>query len=149
MTLERRAGMIPYYVNPNGRIEFLLMVPINPKLSARPQIAKGGIDDNEDYFKAARREAKEELGLRKKNMKRTPLHLGLWDTTEIFIVEVIDKENFKPIDTKEVKKTVWMTIEEFREAGRKSQRAVLELAFIIAKRINEIEQQLHDTSNAN
>lgn len=141
MKLERRAGMLPYFVHPDGKIEFLLMVPTNPKLTDKPQIAKGWIDEGEDAYTAARREAKEELGLKKKNMKRTPLHLGLWDKTEIFIVEIIAKEKFKPIDKAEVRRVLWMTIEEFRKSGRRANRAVVELANIIAKRIIEVEKE--------
>jgi len=141
MKLERRAGMLPYFVHPDGKIEFLLMVPTNPKLTDKPQIAKGWIDEGEDPYKTALREAKEELGLKKKNMKRIPLHLGLWDKTEIFIVEVIAKEKFKPVDKEEVRRVLWMTAEEFRKSGRRSNRAVIELANIIAKRIREIENE--------
>ena len=139
MKLEKRAGMLPYCVHPDGKVEFLLMVPTNPKLTDKPQIAKGWIDEGEDAYETARREAKEELGLKKKNMKRVPLHLGLWDNTEIFIVEVKSKEKFKTIDKDEVRKTLWMTIEEFRKNGRRANRAVIELANIIAKRIMDVE----------
>jgi len=139
MNLEKRAGMLPYFVHPDGKIEFLLMVPTNPKLSSKPQIAKGWIDDGEHMFQAAVREAKEELGLKKKNFKRVPLHIGIWDKTDIFVVEVKNKDKFKKIDKEEVKKTLWMTIEEFRKNGRRSQRAILELTNIIAKRIMDIE----------
>lgn len=138
--LERRAGMIPYFINPDGKVEFLLMVPVNGKISNKPQIAKGWIDVGEDAFTAARREAKEELGLKKKNIKRTPLHLGFWDKTEIFMVEVTTKDRFrKPEDKNEVKKTLWMTMEEFRKNGRRSNRAVLELATIIINRMKDSE----------
>jgi len=135
MNLNKRAGTLPYFVELNGQIKFLLMVPINPKYDAKPQIAKGRIEDGEDMFKTAMREAKEELGLKKKNMKRTPLHIGIWDKTDIFIVEVKKKDMLKKIDKDEVKKTIWLTIEDYRKSGRKSQRAVLELANIMVKRI--------------
>jgi 8-oxo-dGTP pyrophosphatase MutT (NUDIX family) len=141
MTLKRRAGMIPYFVRPDGTVEFLLMVPVNPKLSNKPQIAKGWMDDGEDAYETARREAKEELGLKKKNMKRVPLHLGQWDNTEIFMVEIRGKENFKPVDKDEVKKTIWLTVEEFRKAGRRSNRPVIELANIIVKHITHLESK--------
>lgn len=139
-TDKKRAGMIPYHVTPDGVVEFFFMVPMNPKFGGvKPQIAKGWMEEGETTIKCAMREAKEELGIKKKHMKRVPIYLGLWDNTEIYVVEVKDKTRSKKIDKEEVRRVLWLTKEEFKKQGRRSNRAVVELAYLIAKRINESE----------
>lgn len=131
-----RAGMIPYMRGEDGTLEYLMMVSSDPKFGGpRPMISKGKIEDGEGTLEAAIREAEEELGLKRRNMKmmtingiaaeRVTLHSGTYDLT-LYSCEIIDRYDFdKWCD--ETEYTVWMTLEEFREDGRKDHIKYVEM----------------------
>ncbi|MFA6135802.1 MAG: NUDIX domain-containing protein [Candidatus Paceibacterota bacterium] len=60
------AGILIYRRNNNKELEFLLVHPGGPFWSKKDigswDIPKGGVNDGEEYFSAAKREAREELG---------------------------------------------------------------------------------------
>ena len=123
-----RAGLIPYMRNEGGELQFLMMVSSNSKFGGpRPMISKGKIEKNESTLAAAVREAEEELGLHKRNIRkgtlkdlaeeRVVLRSGAYHLT-VFACEIVDRYDFgKWCD--ETEYTVWMTLDEFREKGRK------------------------------
>jgi 8-oxo-dGTP pyrophosphatase MutT (NUDIX family) len=131
-----RAGMIPYMRNAEGTLEYLMMVSSDPKFGGpRPMISKGKIESDEGTLEAALREAEEELGLKRMNIRegsirdladeRVVLHSGTYDLT-LFSCEIIDRYDFdKWCD--ETEYVTWMTLEEFREDGRKDHVKYVEM----------------------
>jgi 8-oxo-dGTP pyrophosphatase MutT (NUDIX family) len=122
-----RAGLIPYTFNAEGVPVYLMMISSDPKFGGpRPMISKGKIEIGEDELNCAIREAEEELGLVKRNMKSEPVQLaaeqvvlrsGTYFLT-VFYVEIFDRLDFdKWCD--ETEYTLWMTCEQFKEEGRK------------------------------
>lgn len=122
-----RAGLIPYMFCDDGKIRYLMMVASNPIMGGpRPMISKGKIESGETAEVTAVREAEEELGLKRRNCRgelrrifhgRIELFSGAYDLT-VFAVEIQDKYDFdKWCD--ETEYTLWMTLEEFKEKGRK------------------------------
>lgn len=123
-----RAGLIPYMKGEDGSLRYLMMVSSDPKFGGpRPMISKGKIEAGEGVLDAAVREAEEELGLKRRNIRigslvdvadeRVVLHSGSYDLT-LFACEIIDKYDFdKWCDETEF--TTWMTLECFRSKGRK------------------------------
>lgn len=120
-----RAGLIPFIrgVEPL----YLMMVASDPKFGGpRPMISKGKIEDDEDARSCAMREAEEELGLEPRNTRgdlievfhgRIELYSCAYDLT-VYGVEIMDRHDFgKWCD--ETEYTVWMTLEEFKQKGRR------------------------------
>ena len=131
-----RAGMIPYMRGEDGTLEYLMMVSSDPKFGGpRPMISKGKIEDMEDRLEAAIREAEEELGLKRRNIRegsirdladeRVTLHSGTYDLT-LYSCEIMDRYDFG-MWCDETEYTVWMTLEEFREDGRKDHIKYVEM----------------------
>ena len=120
-----RAGLLPY-LRTGDTIQYLMMVSSDPKFGGpRPMISKGKIEPGEGVLDTAIREAEEELGLKRRNIQkvrdladeRVVLHSGTYDLT-LFSCEVIDRYDFgKWCD--ETEYILWMTLDEFREHGRK------------------------------
>lgn len=120
-----RAGLLPY-LRTADTIQYLMMVSSDPKFGGpRPMISKGKIEPGEGVLDTAIREAEEELGLKRRNIRkirdladeRVVLHSGTYDLT-LFSCEVIDRYDFgKWCD--ETEYILWMTLDEFREHGRK------------------------------
>lgn len=120
-----RAGLLPY-LRTGDTIQYLMMVSSDPKFGGpRPMISKGKIEPGEGVLDTAIREAEEELGLKRRNIRkvrdladeRVVLHSGTYDLT-LFSCEVIDRYDFgKWCD--ETEYILWMTLDEFREHGRK------------------------------
>jgi len=89
-------------------------------------ISKGKIEDDEGPLECAIREAEEELGLKKRNLRgefyevfegRIELYSCAY-TLFVFGVEIQDRYDFgKWCD--ETEYTLWLTLEEFKEKGRK------------------------------
>lgn len=68
--ISPRGGFIPYYIDDKGSVSVYLMIPSDPKYGGdKPQIAKGKIDPGEDALEGGTREAEEELGLKRNNLK--------------------------------------------------------------------------------
>jgi len=130
-----RAGLIPY-MRVGSTLQYLMMVSSDPKFGGpRPMISKGKIEPMEGTLDAAIREAEEELGLKKRNIRegsirdladeRVVLHSGAYSLT-LFSCEIIDRYDFgKWCD--ETEYITWMTLEEFREHGRKDHVKYVEL----------------------
>ncbi len=127
-----KAGLIPYVIE-DGQLKMLFMVSSDPQFGGPdPMISKGGVDDGESPYEAAIREAEEELGLIRSNMKRNPYVLmdleltGLDDTylMRVFACEMKSKDDFGSHGY-ETARTVWMTVDEFNRTGRKSHRPIV------------------------
>lgn len=94
-----RAGLYPYYIDSNENIYVHLMIPSNSEFGgSEPQLAKGKIDSGESIKDGAIREACEELGLKKENLKFVrPLFKDVTPSgrdIHVFYGEVFDKDNF-------------------------------------------------------
>ena len=122
-----RAGLIPYMRGEDGNLRYLMMVSSDPKFGGpRPMISKGKIEEGESKLEAAVREAEEELGFKVRNARgtlievadeRVTLHSASYDLA-VFGVEIMDRYDFdKWCDETEF--TTWMTLESFRQKGRK------------------------------
>lgn len=89
-------------------------------------ISKGKIEDGETPLEAAIREAEEELGFKQRNARgavldifegRQELYSGAYFLS-VYGVEIQDRYDFgKWCD--ETEYTLWMTLAEFRDKGRK------------------------------
>lgn len=122
-----RAGLIPFIFQPDGSIEYLMMISSDPKFGGpRPMISKGKIEDGETKLDAAIREASEELGFKIENSRgtlyevadgRVELYSCAYDLA-VFGVEVVDRYDFdKWCD--ETEYVQWFTLEDFIVEGRK------------------------------
>ena len=113
-----RAGLIPFYRDQDGNIQMMFMRPSEPKYGGPQfQIAKGKVEDGEDTETAALREANEELGLFKGNIKNLRKVGEFMGRTTVFIA-LIDDPNMFGDSTDETEEVKWMTPEEFYEQGR-------------------------------
>lgn len=130
-----RAGLIPYLRDQDGVYQYLMMVSSNPKFGGpRPMISKGKIEDGEGTLECAIREAEEELGLVRENMLEDPflltherviLRSGAYDLT-VYAAEIRDRWNFEKW-CDETEFTTWMTLESFKEKGRKDHIPYIEM----------------------
>lgn len=122
-----RAGLIPFIYGENGEVSYLMMVSSDPKFGGpRPMISKGKIEAGETPLEAAIREAEEELGFKQRNTRgsyilladeRVQLFSGAYNLT-VYGVEIQDRYDFdKWCDETEF--TTWMTLESFKQKGRK------------------------------
>ena len=112
-----RAGLLPYVIE-DGVIKFMLMKPADTDRGGDSfQIAKGKIEAGETADDAAIREAEEELGLIRTNMKSFRFLGNYLGRTSIFIAEIQDKTRFLSPHF-ETGETAWMTLSQFGETGR-------------------------------
>lgn len=132
--VQKKAGLIPYCVHPDGQLKFMFMTPSNPKYGgSKPSIAKGTVEPHEFFMNAAIREAEEELGLIIENVNLGTLRLqwsGLIKNTkrkyELFVYSCCVKspKNFaKP--HYETGSTHWLAIGEFLKIGREDHRDIV------------------------
>jgi 8-oxo-dGTP pyrophosphatase MutT (NUDIX family) len=131
-----KAGFMPYVIE-NGEPVFLFMETSDAKYGGdKPMIAKGHIDGGETAKEAGIREAEEELGLKRSNLKMDTVReawsgqlsgLTATYTMTIFMGEVKDKKDFGSFHY-ETKATHWMTLDDYRKRGRKSQLNIVEKA---------------------
>jgi 8-oxo-dGTP pyrophosphatase MutT (NUDIX family) len=121
-----RAGLVPVLITTDG-IKMLFMKPSN-SLYGGPffQIAKGRVEDNEDFKAAAIREGGEELGIRSEDIAKLHYMGKFLGRTHIYACEL--KSNFKLVDfcweTGDVK---WMTLEQFETEGRELHKKIVKL----------------------
>lgn len=122
-----RAGLIPYMRAANGELQYLMMISSNSKFGGpRPMLSKGKIEPDEDELECALREAEEELGLLRSNLRTAPflvaservaLRSGAYHLT-VFAAPIIDRHDFgKWCD--ETEYVEWHTLESFKEHGRR------------------------------
>lgn len=135
-----RAGVIPFFVDPNGKVKMNFMIPSDTKYGgADPQFCKGKIEKGENEEDAAIREAIEELGLREENVKWFS-YLGIYlGRTYIYICEVEDQNAFDEPHY-ETAETMWLTLEEFEEQGRSLHKPVIREAHLEFEEIKREEQ---------
>jgi 8-oxo-dGTP pyrophosphatase MutT (NUDIX family) len=128
-----RAGVIPYYFNKLGELRMLFMKPSDPKFGGDQfQISKGKQEENEQPFDAALREGSEELGLKVLNVETVhPLGTFL-GRTEIFLAKIKDPSDFGEPHF-ETGETKWMSIEEFKAAGRDIHKPIVKAAIELLK----------------
>lgn len=140
-TNKEKAGSIVYY-NDKGKLFFMFMIPSDPLYGgSEPQIAKGHIDGNENPKVAAIREASEELGLKKSNIKNVIFlkkHKIIGMTRSygmnIFGIEVYDKKDFnKP--HYETGKVVWLTENKLNKIRKSQRQMVIDSVNIIKNNI--------------
>lgn len=142
-TVSTKAGIIPYFKNEDGSIDFLFMVSSDPKFGGPdPMISKGEVEDGESTQQAARREGAEELGLKPSNIKSS-FTLISDNTTKgldnsyrmvIYACEVKSKTNFGHYHY-ETAYTKWMTNNQFQKTGRTAHRKIVQRAFNIVGRL--------------
>lgn len=130
-----RAGLIPWLRDDKGELRFLMMVSSDPKFGGpRPMISKGKIEEGEDAFECAVREAVEELGLKRENLAATPellthervtLRSGTYMLT-LYSAPILERWDFQ-MWCEETEYTVWMSLEEFRLEGRRDHVKFLEM----------------------
>lgn len=93
----KHAGFIPYYINDDGEVFMMTMIPSDPEYGgSEPQMAKGRIDPGHDAKSTAHKEAQEEVGLKPNNLKSIEF-LGVMTTNKpiaIYYGEVKDINDF-------------------------------------------------------
>ncbi len=132
-----RAGLIPYFLNSEGKVEMMFMIPSDQTYGgSSPQIAKGRIEDGEDPKETAIREAQEELGLTTANVVGDVDYLGVHlGRTHIYACRVKSKDLFG-VFSFETEDVVWMTEDEFRTDGRDIHRDVVHMVENHAVQVN-------------
>lgn len=123
-----RAGLIPYFLNEEGKVEMMFMIPSDQTYGgSAPQIAKGRIEEGEDPKETAIREAQEELGLTTANVVGEVDYLGVHlGRTHMYACRVSSKDLFG-VFSFETDDVVWLTEDEFRVGGRDIHRDVVHL----------------------
>ena len=141
--VQKRAGLIPYIIE-DDIVKMLFFIPSDPAYGGdKFQIAKGRVDYNEEVETAAVREASEELGLKRENIKSVTLVSkevlsGMSNYSYdfyLYVAEVFDKENFNTFSY-ETDEIGWLTMEEYESKGRKSQLEIVRKCY--NKIINKI-----------
>lgn len=130
-----RAGLIPYLFE-NGVPKYLMMVSSDPKFGGpRPMISKGKIEEGETPYETAIREAEEELGLDRLNIKNGDVFLlaeeqvRLYSGTyflSVYGCEILDRSFFH-MWCDETSHILWMSLPEFREDGRRDHLKYVEM----------------------
>ena len=136
--LVYRAAMIPYIIE-HGKIQMLFMRPSDHEFGGFTyQLAKGKVEEDESFLEAAKREAKEEVGLFIGNVVKIE-ELGIFmGRTTVFVAKVKNKDMFgePSFETESVK---WMNPEEFQEDGRELHRPVIQAAVRLIKKMEEMD----------
>jgi 8-oxo-dGTP pyrophosphatase MutT (NUDIX family) len=129
-----RGGVIPFYLNEDGEIKMLFMVPSDPKYGGPDwQIAKGKIDpEDASVEEGAFREAQEELGLFLPNVSERH-DLGQFGKVRVFLAHIKDPNMFGDHDD-ETGAVRWMTPAEFQSEGRDWQKPIVKAAVRLIKR---------------
>ena len=140
--IKNKAGLIPYFIEEDGSIKYMFMIPSKKTFGDRsPAIAKGGVEKGETTLQAALREAEEELGLNRIN-----IDMSTWEKAfeglvmgriklhhlTVYTVRVIDKSDFGPT-VDETFATIWLTASGFKKSGYAPHK------FIVQDICNKIE----------
>ena len=130
--VQKRAGIIPYIIE-SGEVKMLFFIPSDPAYGGdKFQIAKGRVDQGEEVEKTAIREAEEELGLKKENIKSVTLVgkevISGMDNYKydfyLYVTEVYNREDFDDFGY-ETGEIGWLTMDEYEKQGRKSQLGIV------------------------
>ena len=122
-----RAGLIPFILE-GDEVHMMFMKPSHPKYGGDTfQIAKGKQENGEDIEETALREAGEELGLFRGNVKEVGNVGEFLGRTTVFVAQVNDRGMFGDphFETGEVQ---WMTLEDFMRDGRDLHKPVVKAA---------------------
>lgn len=131
-----RAGLVPYFVEENGDVRYLVRIPSNFRYGGPDwQIAKGEVEPDEDPIESAIREAGEELGIRTYNLAGRPVKLGSWGDTTVYIAPTKNMNQLAAHDY-ETGRVGWLTNEEFKKAGRRIHQPMIAKADEIIKNGN-------------
>ena len=133
----QKAGMLPYILQ-KGEPVFKFMVPSDPRYGGtRPGIAKGELDKGESTLEAAIREAEEEIGLVKSNMKMETLKLvwnGMENSTSLVVYMCKVKNQFDFVTPHyETGETFWLTTSEFSRIGKHEHVEIVQKARSLLK----------------
>lgn len=133
-----RGGVIPYYINPDGKIMMMFMQPSDPKFGGFFffQVAKGKLERGETPKEGAFREAKEELGLFMPNVVKSE-PLGRFGTIHIFVAKIKDPNMFGDT-TDETGAVTWWTPEQFQAQGRSWQKPIVKAAVRKIKKLENV-----------
>jgi len=136
--LVYRAGLVPYFVENDGTIRMLFMRPTNHEFGTFTyQLAKGKVEDeDETFYDAAIREAKEELGMLNSNVIKTEEVGNFMGRTMVYVSKIKNKEMFG-MYSDETESTKWLTMEEFMEEGRPLHVPVVQATY---RKIKMMEQ---------
>ncbi len=128
--LVYRAGLVPYIVESDGTIRMMFMRPSNYEYGTFTyQLAKGKVeDDDETFYDAAIREAKEELGLFVGNIIKTEEVGNFMGRTMVYVSKVKNKDMFGAYSD-ETDSTTWMTLDEFMDRGRDLHKPVVQSVY--------------------
>lgn len=129
-----RAGLLPYLFD-KGELKFLTMKPADQRYGGdRFQMAKGKIEPGESASDAALREASEELGLRKRNIRDLTFLGTFLGRTSVFLAGVKDVTDFGEPHF-ETAETAWLTLSEFEQQGRSLHTPILREAALVASQV--------------
>jgi 8-oxo-dGTP pyrophosphatase MutT (NUDIX family) len=127
-----KAGCIPY-IKENGSVKMLFIISSNANFGGiDPAIIKGNRDDDESPLETALREMKEEVGIHAKDIVKTDEIFdgkisGLVSSYRFIVYGCLLKQAPElKIDTFEIAEAVWLTLDEFRQRGRKSHLKIVE-----------------------
>lgn len=130
---KARGGVIPYFIDENGNVEMLFMMPSETATGNRDwQVAKGKVEDGESIEEGAFREAHEELGLFMPNVMEK-FDLGLFGDVRVYLARIRDKNLFGTPHF-ETGDTRWMTSSEFELEGRKLHKPIIKAAIRLINR---------------
>lgn len=128
-----RSGVIPYYLDNDGKVQMLFMIPSDSKYGGDlPQIAKGKREEGETELETGLREAREELGLFKGNVIETYMLGSFLGRTTIYVCKIEDPTMFGDPHF-ETKATTWMTPDQFQQEGRDLHKPVVKAAVRLIK----------------
>jgi len=116
----------------------MFMRPSNKKYGGPDfQIAKGKLEDGEDFRTASLREANEELGLKQSNVIELT-DMGLFmGRTNIYVAKIADPTNFEHTTT-ETDAVTWLTYKQFINQGRALHKHVVRHCHEFMKEAEEL-----------
>jgi ADP-ribose pyrophosphatase YjhB (NUDIX family) len=136
--LGMKAGMVPFHIDDNGKLKILLIIPSDPAYGGSSyQIAKGRQDNNEKPIETAKREAKEEMGLKKISdifqVSKTVLK-GMMRSYNFFLFacQINDPNDLSKMDF-EISHRDWLDTDNLKNI-RNSQKDLIYKAIKVIKR---------------